>query len=76
MVTPDVKRDAVAHVCKQHGVSQRRACEVLSTDRSSVRYRSIRPDDADIREAMKLVVTDFSESASGASLPSVTALVF
>ncbi len=58
MVTPDVKRDAVAHVCKQHGVSQRRACEVLSIDRSSVRYRSIRPDDADIREAMKLVASE------------------
>ena len=55
VVTPDVKRGAVAHVCKQHGVSQRRACEVLTVDRSSVRYGSIRPDDADIREAMKLV---------------------
>jgi putative transposase len=58
MVTPDVKRDAVAHVCEQHGVSQRRACEVLSVDRSSVRYRSVRPDDADIREAMKLVASE------------------
>ncbi len=58
MVTPDVKRDAVAQVCKQHGVSQRRACEVLSVDRSSVRYRSIRPDDADIPEAMKLVASE------------------
>lgn len=58
MVTPDVKRDAVAHVCEQHGVSQRWACEVLSIDRSSVRYRSIRPDDADIREAMKLVASE------------------
>ena len=57
-MTPDVKRDAVAHVCKQHGVSQRRACKVLSVDRSSVRYRSIRPDDADIREAMKLVASE------------------
>ena len=58
MVTPDVKRDAVAHVCKQHGVSQRRACEVLSIDRSSVRYRSVRPDDTDIREAMKAVASE------------------
>jgi len=58
MVTPDVKRDAVAHVCKQHGVSQRRACEVLSVDRSSMRYRSIRPDDAHIRDAMKKVASE------------------
>ncbi|WP_442132283.1 IS3 family transposase [Rhizobium leguminosarum] len=58
MVTPEVKRGAVAHVCKQHGVSQRRACEVLSIDRSSVRYCSVRPDDADIREAMKAVASE------------------
>jgi len=58
VVTPDVKRDAVAHVCKQHRVSQRRACKVLSVDRSSVRYCSIRPFDADIREAMKLVASE------------------
>ena len=58
MVTPDVKRDAVAHVCAQHGVSQRRACEVLSFDRSSMRYRGVRPDDAAIREAMKTVASE------------------
>ncbi len=58
MVTPDVKRDAVAHVCAQHGVSQRRACEVLSFDRSSMRYRSVRPNDAAIREAMKKVTSE------------------
>jgi putative transposase len=58
MVTPDGKREALAHVCAKHGVSQRRACEVLSVDRSSMRYRSIRSDDADIREAMKLVASE------------------
>jgi transposase InsO family protein len=30
MVTSDVKRNAVVHVCAQDGVNQRRACEVLS----------------------------------------------
>ncbi len=55
LVTPDVKRDVVAHVCAQHGVSQRRACEVLSLDRSSMQYRGVRADDALIREAMKKV---------------------
>ncbi|PHR20635.1 MAG: hypothetical protein COA37_15140 [Hoeflea sp.] len=58
MVTPDVKRDAVAHVCAQYGVSQRRACEVLSVDRSSMRYRSVRPDDASIQEAMKKLASE------------------
>lgn len=55
MVAPDAKRDAVAHACQAHGVSQRRACEALAVDRSSVRYRSLRPDDRELREAMKTV---------------------
>ena len=57
MVTPDVKRNAVAHVYAQHKVSQRRACAVLSVDRSSMRYRSVRPEDAAIREAIKKVAS-------------------
>lgn len=57
-MTPDAKREAVAHACTEHGVSQRRACEVLAVDRSSVRYRSIRPDDAELREAMRRVVSE------------------
>ena len=67
MVTPDVKRDAVAQVCAQHGVSQRRACEVLSVDRSSMRYRSVRPDDASIREAMKKVASERRRSVIAVS---------
>jgi len=52
-VTPDAKREAVAHACNEHGVSQRRACHVLQFDRSSVRYNSVRPDDADLRKAIR-----------------------
>ena len=58
MVTPDVKRNAVADVCAQHGVSQRRACDVLAVDRSSIRYMSIRPDDTAERAAMKAVAAE------------------
>ena len=58
MVTPDAKRSAVVHACDRHGVSQRRACKVLAVDRSSVRYKSIRPDDSDLREAMKKVAAE------------------
>jgi len=57
MVTPDAKRDVVAHACLVHGVSQRRACEALEVDRSSVRYCSTRPDDRELREAMKAVAS-------------------
>ena len=58
MVTPGAKREAVAHLCTEHRVSQRRACFVLGVDRSSVRYRSVRPDDADLRKAMKAVAAE------------------
>ncbi len=58
MVTPGARRDAVAHVCKEHDVSQRRACAILAIDRSSVRYCSLRPNDASIREAMRQVASE------------------
>ena len=58
MVTPAAKRQAVAHLCNEHEVSQRRACSVLGVDRSSVRYRSVHPGDAELREAMKAVAAE------------------
>ena len=42
------KRQAVVHLCEAHGVSQRRACDVLQIDRSTVRYLSRRGDDAEL----------------------------
>ena len=53
MVTPAARREAAAHLGQVHGVSQRRACQVLDVDRSSVRYRSRRPDDAPIRARLR-----------------------
>lgn len=53
MVTPAARREAVAHLEEVHGVSQRRACQALDVDRSSVRYRSRRPDDAPIRARLR-----------------------
>lgn len=58
MVAPGVKREAVAHVVATHGVSQRRACQVLTVDRSSVRYQHVRPDDGEARIAMKSVAAE------------------
>jgi putative transposase len=55
VVTPEAKRQAVTHLCAAHGVSERRACDVLRVDRSTVRYQSRRGDDADLREAIKRV---------------------
>src|SRR5882757_3448520 len=53
MVTPAARRQAVAHLCSSFEVSQRRACEVIGADRSAVRYRSLRPNDATIRARLR-----------------------
>ena len=53
MVTPAARRQAVAHAVETFGVSQRRACEAIGTDRSSVRYRHRRPDDAGLRARLR-----------------------
>ena len=58
MVTPAARRSVVAHLEEAHGVSQRRACAATGFDRSSIRYRSIRPDDAETRQAMKAVAAE------------------
>lgn len=52
-MTPAARREAVAHLEKRHGMSERRACSVLGADRSSVRYRRKRPDDTVLREELR-----------------------
>jgi putative transposase len=48
MVTPAARREAVAHLQVAHEVSERRASSALGADRTSVRYRSHRPQDDDV----------------------------
>ena len=48
----------MAHLTEAHGVSQRRACASTGFDRFSIRYRSVRPEDAEAREAMKAVAAE------------------
>ena len=53
MVTPAARRDAVAHLRASLGVSERRACGIIGADRTSVRYRSRRGDDAALRGRLR-----------------------
>ena len=53
MVTPAVRREAAAHLQIAFEVSERRACSALGADRTSVRYRGIRPDDAAVRTRLR-----------------------
>ncbi len=53
MVTPAAKREAVAHLQTTLGMSERRACRVVGADRKSMRYRSCRDDDGDLRSRLR-----------------------
>src|SRR5665213_1895644 len=53
MVTPAVRREAVAHLQVTYQVSERRACSALGADRASMRYRSLRPDDLAVRTRLR-----------------------
>ena len=53
MVTPAARREAVAHLVEVQEMSERRACHVISADRSSIRYRARRPDDAQLRSRLR-----------------------
>ena len=53
MVTPVARREAAVHLRQTYGVSQRRACRAIGADRTSVRYRSRRPDDGILRTRLR-----------------------
>ena len=58
MVTPAVKREAVAHLRQAHEMSERRACRVIGCVRMTVRYRSRRIDDAGLRERLRTLAKE------------------
>jgi putative transposase len=69
MVTPAFRREAVAHLKVAYEVSERRACSALRTDRTSVRYRSRRPDDTPVVPVVNLIgLTADAESRNASVL--------
>ena len=58
MVTPAARRSAVSAVREAHGISERRACALLGADRSTVRYRSTRPDDGALRARLRSLAAE------------------
>jgi len=53
MVTPGAKREAVAHAREHHGLSERRACNLVGVSRRVIRYRSSRLDDGELRQRLR-----------------------
>ena len=52
-MTPVARRAAVLAMREAHEISERRACAILGADRSAVRYRSRRPEDAELRARLR-----------------------
>ena len=50
---PAEKRQAVAHLRTTLEMSERRACAVIGADRKSMRYRSCRAEDSDLRSRLR-----------------------
>ncbi|XUY29706.1 IS3 family transposase [Agrobacterium sp. rho-8.1] len=53
MVGPAAKREAVTHLKVTMGLSERRACQIISADRKTVRYRSSRPPELELRAKLR-----------------------
>lgn len=53
MVTPAVKREAVAHLRSLLGLSERRACRIAGADRKMVRYQAQRAPDTMLRGRLR-----------------------
>jgi putative transposase len=58
VVRPAARREAAAYLHRAFEMSERRACRVIGSDRTSVRYRSVRPDDGELRERLKALAQE------------------
>ena len=58
MVGPGVQREAIAHLGAMMGLSERRACRIISADRTSMRYRTRRPADAALRARLRALAQE------------------
>ena len=52
-MTPAARRAVVSAACEAHGISERRACSIIGADRSAMRYRRCRVDEAAARRRLK-----------------------
>ena len=58
MVTPAARRAVVTVAREAHGISERRACSTIGADRSALRYRHRRADDAATRTRLKQLAAE------------------
>ena len=57
-MTPAARREATTYLQPTFEMSERRACRVIGTERTSVRYQGVRPDDGALRERLKALAQE------------------
>lgn len=57
MVTPQAKR-ACSRVVMEHGISERRACQLVGVNRSTTRYRAQKLDDSELNEKIRKIALE------------------
>lgn len=57
MVTPQAKK-ACSHAIKEHGISERRACQLVGVDRATVRYKNRRKDEGVLKEKIRHIALE------------------
>jgi putative transposase len=58
VVTPAARREAARYLRQAYEMSERRACRVIGTDRTSVRHQGVRPADDALRERLKALAEE------------------
>jgi putative transposase len=58
VVTPAARKEAVTIAREAWGISERRACSVLGVDRTAMRYRRRRADDASARQRLRELASE------------------
>ena len=58
MVTPAVKREAVAHLKALLGLSERLACRLAGADRTMIRYQAQRAPDSVLRDRLRALANE------------------
>src|SRR5580658_11057136 len=58
VVTPAARREATTYLRQTFEMSERRACRVIGTDRTSMRYQGVRLDDGVLRERLKALAQE------------------
>jgi len=59
VVKPPAKRPVVDYLQETHGLSERRACELMLLNRASYRYEALPNNDGELRTRLKILATQF-----------------